>query len=145
MKKLVVSFIFLVGVVGIGATLFFNNYLDQKIPIDETFVFNIEKGESLHSVARRLHQQGIVENPRVFVKIGQIAGYAQGLKFGEYQVEPGQSFDQMLKHFSSGKTLQHQVVLTEGSHLYDLAKIVASKGFGHRGRVLPTCERWKIY
>ena len=135
MKKLIGICLFVgLCIVG-GLFIYLNQYLDRISPQERAFVLNIKKGESLYSVAKKLKAQGVIDEPRVFVKVGQFYGYASRLKFGEYQVEPNQTLREILNLLASGKTVQYKFVLTEGSHLYDLAEILSEKGFGSKEEI----------
>jgi len=123
-------------VVGIGGYLYINSYLHQQRNLDSTFILDVKKGESLTKVGRSLSQKMDVGNVRVFVKVGQLLGYASRIKYGEYEIPQGVTVEEIYKMFTEGRTKKYQFTFVEGSHVYDLASLLSERGFGSREDIL---------
>ncbi len=117
MKKLlwVGSLLFLLGV----ATLawqwrLYREALDRPLAISEPVTLEIEKGESLKSVARRLESRGILKDHRWLLWWAFEKEAAGNIKVGEYSLEPGMTPKSLLSLLVSGKVRQHRVTIVEG-------------------------------
>ena len=111
------------------------NYQQQKVVNIEDITFKIEQGESLYSVGRKLEEQGVVDSAFVFVKIGQLEGH-QDIRFGEYLIEADETVGSLYQKFTKGSVLKYEIVLTEGSHRFDLATQLEAKGLASKEEVL---------
>lgn len=74
----------------------------------------VSPGMSLNAVARRLQQQQLIENYRMFVWMARLEGKAGRLQAGEYQVDAAMTPSQLLQQMTEGKVLQYSITLVEG-------------------------------
>ncbi len=74
----------------------------------------IEPGESLRSVARRLHEQGVLRHPDMLVLYARWTGADQRIKRGEYLLTGRLTPSMLLDLLQSGRVIQYQVTLPEG-------------------------------
>jgi UPF0755 protein len=109
----------LFALVAIAVFLVWNHYERQWLqgPIAglvEPTVFEVPRGASLTSVARRLEQAGLMERPRTWLRHANREGLATRLKAGEYRLQPGTSPEMLLDQFVAGDVILHAVTLPEG-------------------------------
>lgn len=128
-RNFIVFGIFLI-LSGVGLYSVFTIYMNKTISLERAMRIEIAKGSSLHRVARDLKKKNIIVYPRLFVKGAQIYGYSDSIKYGEYELQPGQSYRQVLENFVNGKTYQYKITFVEGEHMFHYAKQVAEKGLG---------------
>jgi UPF0755 protein len=76
--------------------------------------FEIRKGDSVRGVASRLRAEGISDWPKWLVFQAYWKGVARNLKYGEYDIPPHLSIDQLLALLASGKTRRHSITFVEG-------------------------------
>ena len=105
--------------VAIAVFLVWNHYERQWLqgPIAglvEPTVFEVPRGASLTSVARRLEQAGLMERPRSWLRHANREGLSTRLKAGEYRLQPGTSPEMLLDQFVAGDVILHAVTLPEG-------------------------------
>ena len=105
--------------VAIAVFLVWNHYERQWLqgPIAglvEPTVFEVPRGASLTSVARRLEQAGLMERPSSWLRHATREGLATRLKAGEYRLQPGTSPEMLLDQFVAGDVILHAVTLPEG-------------------------------
>ena len=108
------------------------SFMKKLPPIDGPVVVNVDKGASFYAVANQLRDLGIIDSPRIFVKIGQFYGFDAKMKFGEYRIEPGMTYRQILEKIASGQSMQYEIIFTPGSHIYDLAGLIEKKKLGSK-------------
>ncbi len=127
MKKLFFLIVFL-GVAAAGIRLTIAFYLAKKVHLDEAKIVMVPKGASLTRVARDFSNQGLIDYPRLFVKIGQLYGFDDSIKYGEYQFTPKDSYKNILEKIVSGDNFKYQVTFPEGDHIFDYANTLESSG-----------------
>jgi UPF0755 protein len=109
----------LFAVLVIAAFLAWNHYerkwLREPIAgLVEPTVFEVARGASLTSVARRLEQVGLMQRPATWLRHANRERLATRLKAGEYRLQPGTSPAMLLEQFVSGDVILHALTLPEG-------------------------------
>lgn len=74
----------------------------------------VSPGMSLNGVARRLQQQQLIVNYRLFVWMARLEGKAARLQAGEYQLDASMTPPQLLQQMIEGKVLQYSMTIVEG-------------------------------
>ena len=96
------------------------NYYDRRwlqSPIEGLVapaVFEVPRGASLSSVARRLEKEGLMDRPESWVRHANREKLATRLKAGEYRLQPGTSPAMLLDQFVTGDVILHTLTLPEG-------------------------------
>jgi len=111
-------------------------YLEQRVEVVEPLVINIVRGQSLSHVAQDFAALGLIENPKVFSKVGQFYGYANRIKYGEYLIEPGDTYRGLLNKIVSGLNYKYEITFFEGDHLFKYAQNIEDKGLGNKSEFL---------
>lgn len=88
--------------------------------VREPVTYEVTRGATLRSVARELHQRGILDRPQVWIVAARAMGRAGTLKAGEYQLEPGLTPIEILDVLSSGQVILHGITFVEGSTFRDM-------------------------
>ncbi len=122
---LVIAAIVVLGV--LAAAWWANRWLDTPIAaLREQRVFEVARGSSLTAVGAQLHRSGLLEHPRVWVGWARVMNRSQGLKAGEYALEPGLTPRGLLDLLSSGRVLLHSITFIEGSTFEDIRNALAT-------------------
>ena len=96
------------------------NYYDRRwlqSPIEGLVapaIFEVPRGASLSSVARRLEKAGLMDRPESWVRHANREKLATRLKAGEYRLQPGTSPAMLLDQFVAGDVILHTLTLPEG-------------------------------
>jgi len=116
------------GVAGaLAGAWWLDRWLDAPIPtLGETRVFEIARGSSLTAVGASLHRAGLIEHPRVWIAWARATNRSQGLKAGEYALEPGLTPRGLLDLLISGRVLLHSITFIEGSTFADIRNALAT-------------------
>jgi len=126
MRKLfrVVVLLVMIGAVGAaGAAWWSYRWFNTTLTsITEPIVYEVPRGATLRSVARELHQRGVLDKPQLWVITARLARKAGALKAGEYQIQPGVTPHSLLTLLSSGQVILHGITFVEGSTFRDLLK-----------------------
>jgi UPF0755 protein len=101
--------------IGIGAMLFIGKQrYDAPGPLAEDKMVNIPRGLGTRQIAELLVQQGVIDQPWVFLG-GVIALKARGdLKHGEYRFQQRASIGDVVNTMIEGKVVQHRLTIPEG-------------------------------
>jgi UPF0755 protein len=101
--------------IGIGAVLFIGKQrYEAPGPLAEDKVVNIPRGIGTRQISELLVQQGVIDQPWVFLG-GVIALKARGdLKHGEYRFQQHASIGDVVNTMIEGKVVQHRLTIPEG-------------------------------
>ncbi|AMN46994.1 hypothetical protein ACG33_07770 [Steroidobacter denitrificans] len=92
--------------------------------LQQATTIEVTKGSSLRAVAASLHAQGLLDQPYIWVAWARLAGDAQGIKAGEYLLQPGLTPAELLELLHSGQVVLHAVTFVEGSTFGDIRKVL---------------------
>jgi UPF0755 protein len=98
----------------------------RAIALDEVVSVELNRGDSLRSLARRLAAQGITDQPEYFIWWARIRGAAHHLQAGEYQLQPGQTLAELLDAMITGNVRQYSITLVDGWNIRQLMQAIAS-------------------
>ncbi|BCX82273.1 UPF0755 protein [Methylomarinovum caldicuralii] len=117
MKRLMLGLALLGLVTAGGAAWVWHSYrqaLDRPLALERPLRFEVRHGESLRSVAERLHREGVLPQPRWLLWWARQRGEAAAVRAGEYRLTPGLTPKSLLALLVSGRVVQHRVTLVEG-------------------------------
>jgi len=127
-----------------GAGWFWHQYrqaLVRPLDLDAPVTFEIKRGESLTTVARRLQRQGILPQPRWLLLWALERGVSADIRAGEYRLRPGMTPKSLLTLFLSGKVAQHRITLVEGWTVKQvLAALAAEPALKHTLENVPLAD-----
>ncbi len=105
------------------------NYLDAstqpEIVIDESegLEFVIEKGATTSNIAKKLMDNGLIENETVFKLLSKINGYDGTYKSGTHIVKKDLTYDEMMRVLSSN-AVTRKVMIPEGKTFTQIVDIL---------------------
>ena len=117
-----------------AAYLLYQHALSTPVNLPEHGLkIEIAKGETLHSVLQRLHQQGVLDSvwpARVYVKqqslLGQ-ASLANKIQAGEFNLVAPMTIPFLLRYLSSNNQVSYSIQFIEGSRFIDALAILAQE------------------
>jgi UPF0755 protein len=112
-----------------GAALFFYQYATTPVGTSETsMVVWIKPGQSFFETVAQLEQVGLVRHPKKFRWLAYLKRDERRIRAGEYALRglmsPGAILDTLVK----GETLQHKVVIPEGSTVLEIGQALENAG-----------------
>ncbi len=90
-------------------------------------VLLVESGDSLRSVANRLHAQDVLPHPLLLIAWARYQGVDARIRRGEYRLAPGLDARSLLDLMVNGEVIQYQVTLPEGIVLSRALAILAAE------------------
>ncbi|HID92624.1 MAG TPA: endolytic transglycosylase MltG [bacterium (Candidatus Stahlbacteria)] len=93
----------------------------------EEIYIEIEKGESLNDIAKKLKDKDIIDNDTLFKLWARITGNSSKLKAGRYAFRKHAGIRTALKTLVEGKSLTIAVTIPEGYTLYEIAELFERK------------------
>lgn len=119
MSKRIVALLMLIALgTGFLAGALWRDYLcflSRPIQIEEArLLFDVPRGTSLRALARRLHEQGVIERPYYFIALAYLQGDQSRLKAGEYALTPDMTPPRILELLTSGRVVEYSLTLIEG-------------------------------
>jgi len=89
-------------------------YRNSVVLNKEVAVYEVVKGDSLRKISESLEFKKIINKPLFFLVLAYEKGWAGKIKYGEYEITPGMSVENVLMLLVSGKTRQYAVTIVEG-------------------------------
>jgi len=81
---------------------------------DEPQIFLISPGSNIKSIAEDLTRSEIIEDPWLFILLAKLKDVETRVRAGEYRIEAGQTPDDLLETFTTGKSIQYSFTVIEG-------------------------------
>ena len=76
--------------------------------------FAINPGASIKTIADKLGREKIIEDPWLFILLARLKGLETKVRAGEYRLLRGQTISDLLKLFTTGKSIQYSFTVIEG-------------------------------
>jgi UPF0755 protein len=92
--------------------------------------FEVKAGESFTAIAKRLEAKGLVKNATYLKIFSKLRGVTGDIRVGEYELSDGMTPTEILKILSSGKSKLRSFTVPEGQNIFEIAQILAEKGYG---------------
>lgn len=113
-------------VLSVGLRILVASY-EKPLPIaSQGERFEVAKGAGLLQVAYQFEDKSWVAMPRLFTLYGQLLGYTEGIKAGEYQINSGTTLKTLLAKMKKGDVITYQVTFVEGQSYQDYLRVLAS-------------------
>ncbi len=77
-------------------------------------IFLIKSGSNIKSIAENLSREKIIDDPWLFILLAKLKGVETRVRAGEYQIESGQTADDLLEVFTQGSAIQYGFTIIEG-------------------------------
>lgn len=123
--------------------LFFATYavflFTQPVSIRDVII-EINSGESAFSIAKKLHQNGIIRSRNIFYLYVKLAGIDDQLSFGKYLFYGNMSLISVAKKLRLGKVVQNKITFPEGYTLKRICRKLSNKKFGDYRKFLEICH-----
>ena len=117
-KRIVALLMLVVLVAGFLAGALWRDYrcfLSMPIQVgEERVLFDVPRGTSLRTLAKRLHEQGLIEHPTYFIALAYLQGDQGRLKAGEYALTRDMTPPRVLELLTSGRVVEYSLTLVEG-------------------------------
>lgn len=103
----------------------YTQYLSRPVHLaGESMSFEIKKGNSIRTVAHKLEQQNILKPAWYFLALAKLNKQEANIKAGEYALTPQMKPVDLLKLFTSGKSVQYKQTIIEGTTFKQLIESI---------------------
>lgn len=114
--------------VAAAGALYVRHWLAQPLAIgSEPVIIEVQPGQSLTAVSRRLAARGLLTHPRLLALYGRLIGADSRMHAGEFLIRPGTSPRGLLQALVSGAVVQHSVTIVEGWTFRELRQALAAE------------------
>ncbi len=122
----------LLGAVLVGLLIALSwHWLNQPMAA-QSGTIELARGSSLYSLVDDLHQQQLIQYPKVLVLYARLSGQTN-IKFGEYQLTPELTPKELLALLESGEVIYHSISFIEGHTVLEtLQRLRQQKAINHR-------------
>jgi UPF0755 protein len=101
---------------------FVNNVLERNFQIIEPLLFEVLPGEGAVSIARRLSQNGLIDNPYPLIIRARLLGMRVMIKTGVYEILRSDSQADLLRKILYGDTKIFSITFKEGWNFSDIVE-----------------------
>lgn len=143
-KRLILALLILSA----GAVAFLSLFFDLRLDTGEPQLITvmIDKGTSLHGVARQLANAGVVPGARRFALLGRLLGKSNALKWGEYEFQTPLHPIRVLQMLIAGEVKLYHLTVPEGFSAAQIGAVLESLGLTEAGEfrrtaMLPTAAK----
>ena len=128
MKKVLLFIIGLVLILVIGSIVFYNNSLSPIGSKDDVVNFEVKSGMTTKGIIAELHKDGLIKNEftsYIYVKLNNITN----LQAGNYNLNKGMSFKEIMDVITSGDAIDDSISLTfiEGKRVKKFAEVISKE------------------
>jgi UPF0755 protein len=116
--------------------VFLYGELGTSIRAGEPRSVTVLRGESLTALAKRLNEEGVLENPRYFRLLAVLRGDARRVKAGEFVVRGRISPSALIDDLVNGESRLLRFTIPEGHSLREIADKLEREGKGKAGAFL---------
>lgn len=88
--------------------------MHRSSPLTEVVSVELNKGESVRTLAKKLKTLGLIEQHKYFVVWARLTGAARRLQAGEYTITADSSLADLLDDMVAGRVRQYPLTLVEG-------------------------------
>ena len=89
-------------------------------------IFMISPGSNIKSIAEDLTRRQIIEDPWLFILLAKLKDVETRVRAGEYSIEDGQTPDDLLETFTTGKSIQYSFTVIEGWSFRQMMDAIAA-------------------
>ena len=104
-------------------------YANLEGPLLEKINFEIDKNESLTSIAAKLKDYRVIRSKILFLSYIKLKGFEKKIRFGEYLLSPRINLKNLLNLFSSGKQINYSITIPEGWSSWKIVEFLTSNKY----------------
>jgi UPF0755 protein len=105
-------------------------FLPRAAQNTEPVEVRIEQGDSFAAIVRKLHQQKVISNERLFALWARLTGVEKKLHWGLYRFDPSLSPREILERMVLGKGVFQTMTVPEGLTLKEIAALLNDMKIG---------------
>lgn len=106
----------------------------------EPQIFQVKPGEGFSSINARLSQANIIPDARMFHYYTKYKDSMNKMKAGSYEIKSGQTMFDILDTLVDGVPILNAVTIPEGKNMYEIGKILESKGITTYEEFIKECR-----
>jgi UPF0755 protein len=113
LRKIIILGLILVGIFVVVWALYFFAKVNLPFSSDDIPVnFTIEKGNSTKTVANKLRDENVINNPFIFILNAVLNNAGDKLQAGDYVLNQNMSIADILDNFTAGKVIRDERTIT---------------------------------
>ena len=118
-----------------GAALIGIAWYREPLPLPRSpFDFEVRAGASLSTLARSLHDAGVLPHAAALTLLARARGADRAIKAGSYEIERGITLPGLLAKLTQGDVSQSAITIVEGTTFAELKRVL--RGSAHVGHVV---------
>lgn len=123
LRSIFLTLLILLVLCSAGALYLFNYYTEQFTFNSTAKVVEIQKGESVTKISKKLYDKKVIFNDKLFVLYVKINNLESGLKAGEYEFDKELTIKNVTDKLIKGDVKLRKITIPEGLTLKEIAQI----------------------
>lgn len=107
-------------------------------------VVTIPRGAGTVAIGRILARHGLIRSPYLFTAIAKLSGHGGRLEAGEYELTPGMTLSQIIRHLESGDVVVVHVTVPPGFDVDQIIARLVRAHLGSRAAFTAACRDWGL-
>lgn len=133
------TLLLLLVIIAGGAAFYIWNAMQPVQPKTQPVAFTVVKGTGTSAIADTLEQKGLIRNALVFKAYVKFKHQGNALQAGNYEAQPGATFDQLIAKLSAGDVVREEMIrftIPEGFTIRQMADKLQKEGLADRKQFL---------
>ncbi|MEC0182899.1 endolytic transglycosylase MltG [Paenibacillus peoriae] len=133
------TLLLLLVIIAGGAAFYIWSAIQPVQPKTQPVAFTVVKGTGTSAIADTLEQKGLIRNALVFKAYVKFKQQGNALQAGNYEAQPGITFDQLIAKLSVGDVVKEEMIrftIPEGYTIRQMADKLQKEGLADRAQFL---------
>ncbi|SEP71319.1 UPF0755 protein [Ectothiorhodospira magna] len=126
MRRFLLLLLLLPPLIAGGLIWDYHRFLQTPVKLVEATEFQVSSGASLRRVGQELAAAGLINRPLYWEIQGRLLDQQQGIRAGDYLIQPGQTPEDLLTLFIRGRTIQYSLTIPEGWTFMQMMQAIAN-------------------
>ena len=123
------SVLLVIGMVSVGYEKVYDAFLAPMSDSGEVVTFEVENGDSVTVIGKKLEDAQLLKNRSVFKYLVQFQGLTNSLSYGSYKLSPSMNVSEIIAELTSGSQTNERVItIVPGWTCDDIADYLVSIG-----------------
>lgn len=123
------SVLIVAGIVLLAGFEMARQQVEAPGPSAEPVRLSVERGARMGAIAERLAEAGAIESETLFRLAASYSGRADQLKFGEYEIAPAASMEEILALLTTGGNVDYRITAPEGVTVVEVVRLLEEADF----------------
>ena len=141
------SVLLVIGLVTMGYQRVYDTFLAPVSDSDEIVSFQVDNGDTVTAIGRKLEEANLLRNRSVFRYLVQFRGLTNSMSYGTFRLSPSMNVNEIIEQLTNGsQTFERVITIVPGWTCEDIADYLLSEGaIESREEFLTLCNNVDLF